>query len=173
VLVPLFEEDGETRVILTVRSGELRSHGGQVSFPGGRLEPGEGVVEGALREAAEEVALDPSLVEVVGRLSRTAPVVSPNLVTPVVGVLKERPLLVANPAEVARVFDVALADLVMDGVFHQEQWTMSSGMATGGSGEFPVGFFDVAGETVWGMTARTLVELLWLVLGGGAGTEDR
>src|SRR5665213_1409067 len=53
VLVPLFEEDGETRVILTVRSGRLRSHQGEVAFPGGRIDPGEGVVERALREAHE------------------------------------------------------------------------------------------------------------------------
>ena len=59
MLVPLFEEGGEARVVLTVRSDHLRSHQGEVAFPGGRLEPGEGIVEGALREAAEEVPLDP------------------------------------------------------------------------------------------------------------------
>ena len=71
-----------------------------------------------------------------------------------------------NPAEVARVFDVPLADLAADGVFHEERWTVPGRPVPGSAdGSFPVWFFDVAGETVWGATARMLVELLCLVLG--------
>jgi 8-oxo-dGTP pyrophosphatase MutT (NUDIX family) len=167
VLVPLFEEDGAARVILTVRSDRLRSHQGEVAFPGGRLDGGEGVVAGALREAFEEVGLDPGSVTVVGELTAMPTVSSNTVMTPVVATLGARPTLVANPGEVERVFDVALSDLVADGVFHEEWWSVPGRPAVPGfpEGEFPVWFFEVDGETVWGATARTLVELLCAILG--------
>jgi 8-oxo-dGTP pyrophosphatase MutT (NUDIX family) len=167
VLVPLFEEEGECRVVLTVRSDRLRSHQGEVAFPGGRVEPGETVVAAALREANEEVSLDPSLVTVIGQLTAMPTLSSRTVMTPVVGALAHRPTLEASPAEVERVFDVALSELVADGVFHEEWWTVPGRPDPPGvaEGEFPVWFFDVAGETVWGATARTLMELLCLVLG--------
>jgi 8-oxo-dGTP pyrophosphatase MutT (NUDIX family) len=167
VLVPLFEESDEVRVILTVRSDRLRSHQGEVAFPGGRLDSGEGVVAAALREAFEEVGLDPGLVTVVGELTPMPTVSSNTVMTPVVGTLEARPRLIANPSEVERVFDVALHDLVADGAFHEEWWSVPGRPAGPGfpEGEFPVWFFEVAGETVWGATARTLVELLCSILG--------
>ena len=167
MLVPLFEEGGEARVILTVRSDRLRSHQGEVAFPGGRLDGGEGVVAGALREAFEEVGLDPGVVTVLGELTPLPTVSSNTVMTPVVATLDVRPLLTANPAEVERVFDVALSELAADGVFHEEWWTAPGRSAATGlpDGEFPVWFFEVAGETVWGATARTLVELICSVLG--------
>jgi 8-oxo-dGTP pyrophosphatase MutT (NUDIX family) len=167
VLVALFEEAGDTRVVLTVRSDRLRSHQGEVAFPGGRLDAGEGVVAGALREAFEEVSLDPGLVDVVGELTPMPTRSSNTLMTPVVATLKGRPSLRANPGEVERVFDVALSELAADGAFHEEWWSVRDrpGPPPPSGGEFPVWFFEVAGETVWGATARTLVELLCLVLG--------
>ncbi len=132
MLVPLFEEAGETRVVLTVRSDRLRSHQGEVAFPGGRLEPGEGVVAAALREATEEVSLDPSLVTVIGQLTAMPTVSSNTVMTPVVGALARRPVLQPNPAEVDRVFDVALADLLADGVFHEEWWTVPGRLGPSG-----------------------------------------
>jgi 8-oxo-dGTP pyrophosphatase MutT (NUDIX family) len=165
VLVALFEEDGEARAVLTRRSDRLRSHRGQVSLPGGRIEPGETVEAAALREAAEEVGMDPGTVRFEGWLDPVVTYGSSSLMLPVVGSLGRRPSLVANPTEVDRVFDVALSDLVADGVFHEERWTVP-GRPVGGSadGSFPVWFFEVAGETVWGATARILVDLLASVL---------
>jgi 8-oxo-dGTP pyrophosphatase MutT (NUDIX family) len=167
VLVPLFEEEGECRVVLTVRSDRLRSHQGEVAFPGGRLEPGEDPVTGALREATEEVSLDASLVTVIGQLTAMPTVSSNTFMTPVVGALARRPAVKASPAEVERVFDVALADLVTGHAFHEEWWSVPDRLGADGLpvGEFPVWFFEVAGETVWGATARTLMELLCLILG--------
>lgn len=169
VLVALFEERGETRVVLTRRSSALRSHTGQVSFPGGRLDPGEGPADAALREAAEEVGLEPAEATVVGRLHSVSTFSSGSFVTPVVATLGRRPVLVANPSEVARVFDAALADLVADGVFHEERWTTAR-RDGGPVSTRPLWFFDVEGETVWGATARILFELLSVVLGV---TQDR
>ncbi len=167
VLVGLFEEEGETRVILTVRSRRLRSHTGEVAFPGGRLEPGESVDDGARREAYEETGLDPASVEVIGHLNTMPTVSSSSLVTPVVATLAARPTLVAEPAEVARIFDVALSDLLADGVFAEEWWAVPGRPGIGGpdGAEFPVWFFHAGSETIWGVTARVLMELLTLTLG--------
>jgi 8-oxo-dGTP pyrophosphatase MutT (NUDIX family) len=157
VLVPIFEEDGEARVVLTRRAAHLRTHPGEVSFPGGRLDAGEAPEEGALREAAEEIALDPGSVEVVGRLTPLSTFSSGAAITPVVGVISSRPRLLANPSEVERVFDVALAKLTAVDVFREERW-----VALGTSS--PVWFFELDEDTVCGATARILVELLRLAL---------
>jgi 8-oxo-dGTP pyrophosphatase MutT (NUDIX family) len=169
VLVPLFESDGETRVVLTRRAAHLRTHTGEVSFPGGRLDAGESPEVGALREAAEEVGLDPAQVEVVGRLTTLATFSSGATITPVVGVLPGAPRLTANPHEVEHVFDVSLAELAADGVFREERWVVPGRLLpvadSGQDGSFPVWFFELPHDTVWGATARMLVELLRLVLG--------
>jgi 8-oxo-dGTP pyrophosphatase MutT (NUDIX family) len=166
VLVALFEEDGEARVVLTVRSERLSTHRGEAAFPGGRLEENEDVVHGALREAEEEVALDPATVTVVAALTPMPTVASNTVMTPVVASLPARPRLTASPAEVVRVFDVSLHELVAEGAFHEELWSVPGRPGANGipGDEFPVWFFAVGGETVWGATARTLVELLCLVL---------
>ncbi|MHB8437756.1 MAG: NUDIX hydrolase [Acidimicrobiales bacterium] len=167
VLVPLFEEDGEVRVVLTRRAGHLRTHTGEVSFPGGRLEPGESPETGAMREALEEIGLDPSGVTVVGRLTVLSTFSSAAVITPVVGVLDHRPEMVPNPHEVAHVFDVSLAELADPGVFREERWRIPGRPRTATSddgGWFPVWFFEFPDDTIWGATARILVELLRLVL---------
>ena len=132
VLVPLFEEAGEARVVLTVRSSHLRSHRGEVAFPGGRLEDGEDEVAAALREASEEIGLDPATVTVVGQLTTRTTAVSYSTMTPVVATLPGRPQLDAHPAEVDRIFDVALSDLLADGVFHEELWAVPGRAGAGG-----------------------------------------
>jgi 8-oxo-dGTP pyrophosphatase MutT (NUDIX family) len=166
VLAPVFEEGGETRVVLTRRSTHLRSHRGEVSFPGGRIEPGEDATTAALRETAEEVGIDPAAVTVVGWLHPMLTYASGSLIVPVVGTTAERPVVVANPDEVERVFDVALADLVADGVFHEELWRLPADVAgPAGAGWRPLWFFAARGEMIWGATARILMELLCLALG--------
>lgn len=158
VLAALWEEDGEARVLLTRRTAWLRSHSGQVAFPGGRVEPGETLVEAALRESQEEVGLDPSSVEIVGCLSRMHTISSGAGIYPFVGILPGRPEVTPNPDEVDRVFDVALGELMAEGVFHEEIWGIAGT-------ERSIYFFDLAGETVWGATARMLYELLLLLIG--------
>ncbi len=156
VLVGLFDEGGEARVVLTRRSTQLRTHRGQVSFPGGRIDPGEDAVQAAVREAHEEVGLDPAQVLPVGYLARAFAFSTGAPITPVVAALAARPVLVPNPAEVDRAFDASLADLAAS--CHQEWWSEP------GLPRFPMYFFSVEGETVWGATARMLVDLLTTVL---------
>jgi 8-oxo-dGTP pyrophosphatase MutT (NUDIX family) len=157
VLAALFEEDGEARVILTRRAAHLRSHTGEVSFPGGRLDDDEEPVAAALREAAEEVGIDPATVEIIGELSPLATVGSRASITPFVGLLRARPVLVPNPGEVELAFDVSLAELMVDGVFREERWQFA------GIPDRPMYFFELPDDTVWGATARMLFELLELV----------
>ena len=165
VLVALFEEGGEARVVLTRRSVELRTHRGQVSFPGGRIDEGEDAAGAALREAEEEIGLDPRVVRVVGWLHPLFTLNATSFVLPVVGVLDQRPSFVANPDEVARVFDVELADLVGDGVYREETWDPYEEWSTTGGEARQIWFFGVADERVWGATARILHELALLSLG--------
>ena len=156
VLCTLFEEEGAARVVLTRRSSRLRSHTGQVSFPGGRLDEGEDPISAALREAREEIGLHPSTVEIIGELSPLVTVSSGAAISPCVGVLPERPQLHPNPSEVERVFDVALTELTAADVYHEEVWPFPGG-------ERSMYVFDLDGDTVWGATARMLTELLDLI----------
>ena len=166
VLVALFEEGGETHVILTRRSFEMRQHRGEIALPGGTSDAGETATQTALREAREEVGLDDSLVRVVGWLSPIVTFAFNSAIWPVVAVLAERPALVADPAEVDRVFTVALADLLADGAFLEERWRREPPRPDlDDDGYFPIYFFAVPGDLVWGATARVLTELLCVVTG--------
>ena len=159
VLCALFDGGGPdgAEVVLTRRSARLRSHTHEVSFPGGRIDAGEQPEAAALREAKEEVGLDPFSVEVIGRLGALRTVLNPAPILPFIGILTVRPVLVANPAEVERVFSVSLAELSRPDVYHSELWVLPDGS------ERPIHFFELIGDTVWGATARMLYELLELV----------
>ena len=165
VLAVLFEEAGEARLILTRRSSGLRSHRGEVSFPGGRLDEGEDPPAAALREAYEEISLDPAQVTTEGWIHPVLTVVSGSLIMPIVASVPSRPHLVASPAEVERVFDVALRDLADTENFHEERWRIAGRHIPGTSDDsFNVWFFEVEGEMIWGATARMIHELLSVVL---------
>ena len=161
VLVALFEENGETRVILTRRTTTLPSHRGEVSFPGGKAHDGERLSSAALREAEEEIGLRPADLELVAELDHLATIASRFVLAPFVGVLERRPVLRPNPAEVDRVMDVAIAELLDEGVFREERWDVWEQ-------DRPVFFFELEGDTVWGATARILYQLCSLV-GGSTG----
>jgi 8-oxo-dGTP pyrophosphatase MutT (NUDIX family) len=167
VLAALFEEEGEARLILTRRSAGLRTHRGEVSFPGGRLDAGEGPAEAAVREAHEEVGLDPARVTTVGWIHPVMTMVSASLIMPVIATVAERPHLVVSPVEVERAFDVSLAELADPAIFHEERWRIAGRIIAGtDDNAFAVRFFEVSGEMIWGATARMLYELLSVVLTG-------
>jgi 8-oxo-dGTP pyrophosphatase MutT (NUDIX family) len=162
VLVPLFEGDtGELRVFLTRRSGRMNNHRGEVAFPGGRLDAGETPLEAALREAEEEVALPRASVRIVGSLEPLTTVVSSSRITPFVGIIddmaRHRSALTPSPREVDRIFDVALEELIHPDCYREEVWDFADGT-------FPVWFFEVEDDTIWGATGRMLRRLLDLTL---------
>lgn len=158
VLAPLYEADGQVWVVLTRRAQHLRSHRGEVSFPGGAREGDEDLETTALREAQEEIGLDPASVEVVGELDHLRTFMARSSITPFVGFLPGRPELEANPAEVERILHVPLAELLADGVCREERWGVPPL-------DHAMYFFEVVGDTVWGATARMLVDLLTLATG--------
>lgn len=120
VLMPIVLRDEQPTLLLTQRTAHLNDHAGQVSLPGGRVDPSDrSAVETALREAEEEVGLDRSLVEVLGTLPDYLTGTGFR-VTPVVSLVRPPLELRADPFEVAEIFEVPLAFL-MDGVNHQRR----------------------------------------------------
>jgi 8-oxo-dGTP pyrophosphatase MutT (NUDIX family) len=163
VLAPLYEHDGEVHMVFTRRAQHLRSHRGEVSFPGGGHDPGDDdLVATALRESWEETALDPGSVEVIGELDHLTTVTSRSFIVPYVGVLPDRPTLRPNPDEVEAILHVPLRELLDPEAFRAERWGLP-GLNR------PVYFFEVPGDTIWGATAAMLVNLLAIV----TGTADR
>ena len=166
VLVALFEEAGETHVVLTRRSFTLRHHRGEIALPGGRSDEGETPVKTALREAYEEVGIDPDSVQAVGWLSPIVTFASGSAIWPVVGLLEGRPELKADPVEVDRAFTASLAELLAEGAFVEERWRRELRRpGADAEGYFPIYFYRVPGDVIWGATARILTELLCLATG--------
>ncbi len=141
-------------VLLIERAHDMRSHAGQVAFPGGAVDPSDdGVVEAAMREAVEETGLDPAGVEVFGTLPALFLPVSDFVVTPVLGWWREpSPVSVVDPAEVASVHRVPLAELLDPA----NRFRVSHPSGFVGPG------FGVAGLMVWGFTAGLLDRMLRL-----------
>lgn len=160
VLIPIYDEGAGAVVVLTRRAQHLRSHKGEVSFPGGRQEAGESPREAALRESEEETGLRPSEVAIVGELDPLATFSSQSLIVPYVGLLENRPDLVAQESEVEAILHVPLADLLHDEAFREEQWRFAEGY-------HPLYFFEIVGDTIWGATARILHQLLSIATGTG------
>ena len=165
MLVPLYEANGELHVILTRRAAHLRSHSWEVSFPGGGQDPTDtSLWHTALREAQEEIALDPQLVEFIGHLPQFRTVGSKSIIQPQVAWLPGGlpPNLKPDPNEVEHILHVPTAELLLDEVFREELWQLPS------IGRAAVNFFELVGDTVWGATAAMLRQLLAL----GTGTGD-
>jgi len=163
VLVPLVEIDGETHVVFIKRPETMSSHKGEIAFPGGKFDPGvdTDLRAAALREAHEEIGLDPGIVDVVARLTGVATAASRFTITPYVGFLVSRPSLTPSPAEVVRVLEVPLSGLLDAAAYHEERWD-------GFQRDMSVYFFDLPDETVWGATARILTDLLTRLVTTGA-----
>ncbi|HEY1328071.1 MAG TPA: CoA pyrophosphatase [Casimicrobiaceae bacterium] len=152
VLVPIVDRTEGLQVLLTERSADLPDHPGQISFPGGRVEPQDADdAAAALREAQEEIGLDPSQVAVLGELT-TYETVTGYRVTPVVGWVQPPVTLHPDPREVASVFEVPLAFLLdpanhlrhfrMLGELRRDYWAMPYGA-----------------RYIWGATAAMLLIL--------------
>ena len=160
VLAPLYEHDGELFVILTRRTWTLRSHSGEVSFPGGRQDDGDADLwTTALRESREEIGLGDTGLEAIGELDHLATVTSRSFIVPYVAALPGRPETQANPDEVSAVLHVPVAELLAPGIFREERWTFPW------AEDRPIFFFELVGDTVWGATGAMLRQLLGLVTG--------
>jgi 8-oxo-dGTP pyrophosphatase MutT (NUDIX family) len=153
VLLALADGPTGPEVLLTKRSELMRHHRGEISFPGGRMDPGETPVQTALREAHEEVGLSPDLVEPRGELQHLNTIVSRSYIVPIVATLSEPVELVPSSPEVDRVLWVPVRSLTHGDRYRSERW-----------GRPPtdrlIHFFELDDETVWGATAHLLAALL-------------
>ena len=158
VLIPLVDRAEDLTVLLTRRASDLKHHAGQISFPGGRLEPGDrDAVAAALRETEEEIGLRPEFIEVIGKLPDHV-VISGYRVTPVVGLVRPGFELVLDPQEVFATFEAPLRHL-LDPATHARRSQQIGGEVLE-TFELPWGEHNI-----WGATAGMLLTLIE-VLGG-------
>lgn len=157
VLILLFEEGGRVLFPLTKRPDYMGTHGGQISLPGGKAEPGESIIDTALREAEEEIGVVANQIEILGTLSEFFVIPSNFIVTPVVGYLKGTPQFYPDPKEVVKILRGSLNELVRDDAVRTKE-IMAARM-------FPMlaPHFEIESEIVWGATAMILNEFRMVV----------
>jgi 8-oxo-dGTP pyrophosphatase MutT (NUDIX family) len=169
VLVPVLLEPEGARLVYTVRRDHLPDHAGQISFPGGSMEPGDdSLLETALRESEEEIDLSPDLVEVIGELEEMYIPPSNFRVSPFVGLLPPEAELVMAPDEVEAIFTVSLDELMSPETFRRVPWARDGR-------DYMVPVFAVEDSNtrrnIWGataaITASLLVRLGWRGSAGG------
>ena len=155
-LLLLYPGSRGTSIPLTVRASHLKRHAGQISLPGGATDEGETLVQAALREAHEEVGIDPARVRILGELTPVHVLVSGFTLHPVVGITDERPEFRPAAHEVEEVIEVSIEDL-------QDASNIRRGTRTreGLAIEYP--YFDLRGSQVWGATAMILGEFISLL----------
>jgi 8-oxo-dGTP pyrophosphatase MutT (NUDIX family) len=158
VLVPLYRDaEGHPRVILTKRPMTMRTHPGDVVFPGGSMEDGESIVEAAIREAGEEIGLPPEAIEVIGGLTPVTTRDVTNVIVPVVARV-ERPVeLLPDPREVEAIIEPALVELL-----DESRWRTSDWMGT------TLWFYEFSEGVMWGATAFMMRDLIGRIRNGGA-----
>ncbi|HJP67002.1 MAG TPA: CoA pyrophosphatase [Actinomycetota bacterium] len=151
VLVPVLAAGEEPRLVFTERTQHLSRHAGEISFPGGLVDPGEDLAAAALREAREELGLVSDDVELLGSLPPVHTRVTGVLIVPFVGVLAMDPRFTPNAAEIAEVLEYPLSALIDR---QQEESLEHEGRM------FVTDVFDMDGHVIWGATARILREFL-------------
>jgi 8-oxo-dGTP pyrophosphatase MutT (NUDIX family) len=156
LLYPAEPDTREAALPLIVRSTHLARHSGQVSLPGGAVEPGEEIGAAALREAEEEIGIDASAVRILGRLSPLHIPVSGFVLHPVVGVIETRPLFRPDDHEVARIVEIPVAALAGHDVVRLR-------MRSHEGRDYEVPYFALDDLQVWGATAMVLGEFLVLL----------
>lgn len=160
VLIPLIRDrDGGWSILFTRRSENLAAHSGQISFPGGAVEPGETLEDAAVREAHEEVGIPPQSVELLGRLDDVI-THSGFLVAPFAGVIHEPVEYVMQEAEVVEVFEVPI-EALLDVRNPEVRYVPFRGK------QYPAYFYRFRDYEIWGLTGRMLksfLDLVWLAL---------
>lgn len=156
VLVPFYEQGGEAWLLFLKRREGQYAHAGQVAFPGGKREPGESALACALREAREEVGLDPKDAQVLGELDDFDTVVSRFHVRPVVAVVPSTYPFRPDPREVERLIHIPLARLLDPSIFRAEEREAHGR-------KWPVYYYTAGPDVVWGVTAGMLTPLLAII----------
>lgn len=153
VLLLMFPEGGDTKLVLTRRRDDLSQHPGQISLPGGRQDSGETTEQTALRETQEEVGVAGDAIQVLGAMKPVYIPPSDFTVHPYVGWHEGRPKFVREEAEVAEIIEASIAELV-------DPQTLHWGDVVVGNDRFHVPYFLVGTHRVWGATALIICELV-------------
>ncbi len=157
VLILLYEDEGSIKFPLTKRQEYAGAHSGQVSLPGGKAEPGEDAVSTALREAREEIGIDVTKVEVIGRLSEFHVIPSNFMVTPIVASVSQTPEFRPDPYEVHKIIRGDLMELIKEDAVQVKE------IIAAGTYRMNAPHFAIENEIVWGATAMMLNELRLIV----------
>jgi 8-oxo-dGTP pyrophosphatase MutT (NUDIX family) len=157
VLILLYEHNGEIKFPLIKRPEYAGAHSGQVSFPGGKAEPGEDNVTCALREAEEEIGISRSVVNVLGNLSDFYVMPSNFMITPAIGFVDHMPVFTPDAREVVRIVEGSVNSIIKDHAVKQKE------ILAAGKYRMMAPHFDFEGEVVWGATAMILNEFRMIV----------
>ena len=153
VLILLYEENGEIKFPLIKRPDYIGAHGGQVSLPGGKTEPGEDSIQTALRETKEEIGIPGEQINVLGRLTEFHVIPSNYMITPVVASLTGEPVFIPDPYEVSKIIHGTIRNLIKDDA------VITKEILAGETYRMQAPHFEIEGEIVWGATAMMLNEL--------------
>lgn len=157
VLILLYPESSEWNIVFMKRPDYEGVHGGQISFPGGKFDPADsGLVQTALREAKEEIGINPESIEILGTLTPLYIPVSEYEVYPVVGIAAEKPQFVIDPYEVQYLIETPLSVLLDPQICKEKPYQSSRYTGT-------VPYFLVQGHEIWGATAMILSEFITIV----------
>jgi 8-oxo-dGTP pyrophosphatase MutT (NUDIX family) len=156
VLVLLYPWKDNLFLVLTRRTDQVRHHQAQISLPGGRQEPGEDLIQTALRETGEELGIQVDSPRLLGSLTPLYIPPSNTCIHPVVATIPQRPAFVPSPEEVKEVIEVPLVHLRDPLTVHEEVWTIRGIPVV-------VPFYLFKGNKIWGATAMVLAELLELL----------
>lgn len=157
VLLPLYETEAGPYFVLTKRTELVPTHKGQISFPGGGFQESDGdLLATALRESEEEIGLRPSDVTVVGVLDDTVTAASSHIVRPFVGFVPYPYTFRLDPFEIERLVHLPLRPVLEPHCFREEIWDRDGCPHS-------VFFYEHAGQTIWGLTARVLKHFVEVV----------
>jgi len=156
VLILIFPEDDDLKIVLTKRTHQVKHHGGQISFPGGALDLGESIEVCALRETEEEIGISPNSIKIIGNLTPLFVPVSGFKMFPIVGWMEKAPAFKINPTEVEKVILASAQEL-------RNEQNIRSEMHRKYETDFTIPYFALNGEKVWGATAMILSEFMGIL----------
>ncbi len=156
VLILIYPKENALHLVLILRNVYKGTHSGQISFPGGKQEPEDGSLwHTALREANEEVGIDPEKIKYIGALTKVYIPPSRFLVSPFVAISEEQPRFTADPIEVQRIIEAPIS------LFQDENNRLEKNLFVKAlNAEMPIKYFDLEGEVLWGATAMMISELV-------------
>jgi 8-oxo-dGTP pyrophosphatase MutT (NUDIX family) len=152
VLVLLYTHQGSIRFPLIKRPEYTGAHGGQISLPGGKAEPGEDAIQTAIRECEEEIGVNPEAISVLGKLSDFFVIPSNYMVTPIIAFASARPVFKPDPYEVSKILEADINELLAEHAVKEKE------ILAAGKYRMVAPHFEIENEVVWGATAMMLNE---------------